>query len=383
MRPSNTVYCFIAAFSLLLSGCATTAQNNSSEHSQSNQPMTASTIYNAGKEAMNTGGHQEAIRHFNTLITQYPVDKFALQGRLELAYAYHKTGQGSSTIATTERFINDHPQHKNADYAYYLRGLSAYETALAKLNQGVTSIPFEVPMALTFLNELNNHYPDGKYSDDTHQRINTLNERVAQLLVFSAKHHLDQSNPAKAALLARQVVDDYSTTSSLQEAAIITNQTYQLLGLSNSQQHNNTIARMAPVLTPMPIPAPAPTMASPQHQPATTVATLAAPKNLMASSKTIRDTDWLISQEPQLFTIQVLGTENEALLRQQIKNGGLTNKVAYYKKNRGDIAWFSLVYGSYTSHDAALTASRSLPVSLRKNKPWIRKIGDIQASLSE
>ncbi|MCF6323093.1 MAG: outer membrane protein assembly factor BamD [Gammaproteobacteria bacterium] len=353
MRPSNTVYCFIAAFSLLLSGCATTAQN-SSEDSQANQRMSANAIYNAGKEAMNTGDHQGAIHHFNTLITQYPVDKFARQGQLELAYAYHKIGQSSSTIATTERFINDHPQHKNSDYAYYLRALSAYEMAIRKLDAGATVIPFEVPMALTFLNELSNHYPDGKYSEDTHQRINTLNERVAQLLVFSAQQQLDQGNPARAALLAKQVVDDHITTSAIQQAIIITNQAYKILGL------NNSIASMVPALVPTP-----------------------TSTNQMASSKTIRDTDWLMSQGPQLFTIQLLGTENEALLRQQIKNGGLTSKVAYYKKNRDDIAWFSLIYGSYTSRDAALTASQSLPASLRKNKPWIRKIGDIQASLNE
>ncbi len=372
MRPSNTVYCFIAAFSLLLSGCATTTQNSSSERSLENQRMTASAIYSSGKEAMSIDNHQAAIRHFNMLITQHPDDKFALQARLELAYAYHKTGLSSSTIATTERFINDHPQHKNRDYAYYLRGLSAYESAIRKLDAGLdagaTIIPFEVPMALIFLNELNNHYPDGKYSEDTHQRINTLNERVAQRLVFSAKQQLDQGNAARAALLARQVIDDYSTTSAIQQATIITNQAYQILGLSSSQQHNNSIARTVPALVPIPV---------------TAVATTPILKNLMASSNTIRDTDWLMSQGPQLFTIQVLGTENEALLRQQIKHGGLTNKVAYYKNNRDDSAWFSLIYGSYASRDAALTASQSLPASLRKNKPWIRKIGDIQASLSE
>ncbi|MBL1260902.1 MAG: outer membrane protein assembly factor BamD [Thiotrichaceae bacterium] len=370
MRPSNTVYCFIAAFSLLLSGCATTAQNSSSELPHENQHMTASTIYSSGKEAMNIGDNPAAIRHFNALITQFPTDKFALQGRLELAYAYHKTGQSSSTIATTERFINEHPQHKNSDYAYYLRGLSAYESAIRKLDAGATVIPFEVQMALTFLNELNNHYPDGKYSEDTRQRISALNERVAQRLVFSAKQQLDLGNPASAALLAKQVVDDYSTTSALQQAAIITNQAYQILGLNSSPPHNHAAAKMEPALVPTPVPSPV-------------ITATPGPKNLMASSKTIRDTHWLMSQGPQLFTIQVLGTENEALLRQQIKNGGLTNKVAYYKKNRGDIAWFSLVYGSYTSREAALTASQSLPASLSKNKPWIRKIGDIQASLSE
>jgi len=376
MRPTKPVYCFIAAFSLLLSGCATTAQN-SGKPAESNQQMTASAIYSAGKEAMNLGDHQGAIHHFNTLITQYPADKFALQGRLELAYAYHKNGQSSSTIATTERFINDHPQHKNNDYAYYLRGLSAYETAIRKLNAGVTAIPFEVPMAISYLDELNKRFPDGKYSADTLQRINTLNERTAQLLVFSAKQQLDQNNPAKAALLAKQVVDDYPSTAAIQEAAIVTNQAYRLLGLSNSAQQNSAMAEIAPAF----VPAPAPAMTSTNTQPQPAVATSA--NNLMTPSKTIRDTSWLMAQGPELFTIQVLGTENEALLRQQIKNGGLTNKVAYYKKSRDGIAWYSLVYGSYASRDAAVTASLSLPDSLRKNKPWIRKIGDIQASLGE
>jgi len=376
MRPTYPVYCVIAAFSLLLSGCATTAQN-STKPAESKQQMTASAIYSAGKEAMNLGEHQGAIHHFNTLITQYPADKFAQQGRLELAYAYHKNGQSSSTIATTERFINDYPQHKNSDYAYYLRGLSAYETAIRKLDTGVTAIPFEAPMAISYLNELNHRFPDGKYSADTLQRINTLNERIAQLLVFSAKQQLDQSNPAKAALLAKQVVDDYPTTSAIQEAAIITNQAYRLLGLSHSAQQNSTMTGMAPAF----VPAPAPAMASTNTQPQPAAA--ASANNLMPPSKTIRDTSWLMAQGPELFTIQVLGTENEALLRQQIKNGGLTNKVAYYKKSRDGIAWYSLVYGSYTSRDAAVTASQSLPSSLRKNKPWIRKISDIQASLGE
>jgi len=57
--------------------------------------------------------------------------------------------------------------------------------------------------------------------------------------------------------------------------------------------------------------------------------------------------------------------------------------VAYYQKNRDGAPWFALVYGSYDSRAAAMTASKSLPGSLRKNKPWIRKIGDIQASLGK
>jgi len=372
MRPTHIVYCFVTAFSLLLAGCATTGQN-SAEHPQPDQRMTASAIYTTGKEAMNLGDHPGAIRHFNTLITQFPVDKFALQGRLELAYAYHKNGQTSSAIATTERFIADHPQHKNIDYAYYLRGLTAYEAAIRKLDRGANTTPYEAEMAIEFLNDLNSHFPDGKYSADTSQRINTLNERIAQQLLFSAKQQLDQNNPANAALLAKSVMDGYPESSTIKEAAIITNQAYQILGLNDSAQHDVTAASMTPAIEPQ----------APIAAPSTTASTTPVVANLMPPSKTIRDTAWVMSQSSNLFTIQVLGTENEVLLRHQIKSGGLLNKTAYYKKSREGAPWFSMIYGSYNSREAAQAAARALPPALRKSKPWIRKIGDIQASLGE
>ncbi len=373
MRPTNIVYCFITAFTLLLTGCAATGQN-SAEHQPPPQPMTASAIYSSGKEAMNSGDLQEAIRHFNMLITQYPSDNFALQGQLELAYAYHKNGQTSSTIATTERFISDHPQHKNVDYAYYLRGLTAYDAAIAKLDENVTPIPFEAKMALELLNELNNWFPDGKYNADTNQRIKTLNERIAQQLVASARQQLDQNNPAQAALLTKTVVKDYPDTSVIQEAVSVSDQAYKLLGLNSDGQHDghdSAIVSMTPAL------------ASHTPAPSTTTPAIPATENLMPISNTIRDTTWVMSQGAGLYTIQILGTENERLLRHQIKNGDYLDKAAYYKKTREGIPWYSLIYGSYNSREAAQAAAQTLPSSLRKSNPWVRKIGDIQASLDE
>ncbi len=377
MRPTNIVYSFITAFSLLLTGCTTTGQN-SAEHQQAPQPLTASAIYTAGKAAMNSDDLQGAIRHFNLLTTQYPDDNFALQGQLELAYAYHKSGQTSSTIATTERFISDHPQHKNVDYAYYLRGLTAYDAAIAKLDENTTPIPFEAKMALELLNEINNRFPDGKYNADTSQRIETLNERLAQRLVFSAKQQLDQSNPAQAALLAKTVTDDYPDTSAIQEAAMVTDQAYKLLGL-NSDGLNNGAQDSSAIATTTP--APESQIQAPAAS--TTTPVTAVTDNLMPPSNEIRDTTWVMSQGAGLYTIQILGTGNERLLRHQIKNSDLLDKVAYFKKSREGNPWYSLIYGSYNSREAAQAAAQTLPSALRKSNPWIRKIGDIQASLDE
>ncbi|HED39827.1 MAG TPA: outer membrane protein assembly factor BamD [Chromatiales bacterium] len=370
MRPTNIVYCFVTALSLLLAGCATTGEHHA-EQQQASQRTAASTLYSAGKEALSIGNQAGAIRHFNVLITQYPADKFAQQGELELAYAYHKSGQTSAAIATTERFIATYPQHKNIDYAYYLRGLTASEAALAKFDHGTDSTPYEAPMAIEFLNELINRFPDGKYSEDTAQRIDTLNERIAQQRLFSAKQQLDQNNPASAALLAKSVMEEYPQSSAIQEAAVITNQAYQMLELSDATEPPAAVAQT-------------PTTTSGPEQPAATITQPSATAdNMMPPSNTIRETSWVIAQPPERFTIQLLGTENEALLRHQIKSNGLLNEVAYYKKLREGAPWYSLIYGSYHSREAATAAAQALPPALRKGKPWIRKIGDIQASLSE
>ncbi|VAW88403.1 hypothetical protein MNBD_GAMMA17-2237 [hydrothermal vent metagenome] len=255
MRPINIIYCFVTVLLLLLAGCATTVPK-STDRDQSTQRMSANALYTAGKEAMNNGDPQGSIHHFNTLITQYPTNELTLQGRLELAYAYHKSGQTSATIATTERFINQHPQHKNIDYAYYLRGLTAYGAAIARLgtdistDTAITGAPYESHMALEFLHELINHFPNGKFSGDTRQRINELNERVALYLVIAAQQQFAQGNLAKAGLLAQSVVEEHPESASLQKAAIITNQAYQLLGLSGDNPLNVTIDQMKSTLKP-------------------------------------------------------------------------------------------------------------------------------------
>lgn len=392
MRPSPIVYCFIAAFSLLLSGCATTGQN-SAEQTATPSITTASALYTAGKEAMNSGDTQRAISAFNKLISQYPDDKFSLQGRLELAYAYHKSGQTSATIAATESFIKDFPQHKNSDYAYYLRGLSAYDAAVHQLNQEGGSVPYETTMALKFLNEFNQRFPEGKYSADADQRIDTLNERIAQRLVASAKQALDESNPAQAALLAKSVVEEYPNTSVIQEAAIVTNQAYRVLGLSSD---GTAIASTAAAITPVAAAVITPTIELPVQTTTDTVSNSAPTSasdsqandsqvstNEMAASDTIRGTTWVRSQAAEHYTIQVLGTESEVMLRQQIERNKLQNDVAYYQRTRDGSIWYSLIYGSYASRSAAESAAKTLPPVLRNNQPWIRKIGDIQASLAE
>lgn len=396
MRATNIIYCFVTAFLFLLTGCASTAQK-STDGNQSTPRLSASALYSAGKEALKSGEHQSAIRHFNTLATEYPVDKFVLQGQLELAYAYHVSGQTSSTIAITERFIKAHPQHKNIDYAYYLRGLTAYQAAIAKLDSSLDEeiiattapIPYEAQMALRFLHEIKQRFPDGKYSADTSQRIKTLNERVAQRLIFIAKQQLDQGDPARAALLAKTVIDEYPESSVIQAAAVITNQTHQLLELINDKQHNTTIAEVkAPLNSP---PQATATTAPVTNREANSTSLRSDTQddtlpvtdhvtNLPPSSK-IRDTAWVMLQRADRYTIQVLSAENETLLRQQIKRNDLQDKVAYFKMSRKDTTWYSLIYGSYATHAEAQTATETLPASLRQSKAWIRKIGDIQTSL--
>ena len=55
-----------------------------------------------------------------------PFGEFAEQAQLELIYARYMTYDLEGARSSADRFIRLHPGHDSVDYAYYLKGLSAY-----------------------------------------------------------------------------------------------------------------------------------------------------------------------------------------------------------------------------------------------------------------
>jgi outer membrane protein assembly factor BamD len=93
----------------------------------------AQKLYAEAKDSMASRDWPKAIRYLEKLEARYPYGRFAQQAQLEVAYCYWKEGERASAVAAVDRFIKLHPNHANADYAWYLKGMITFNETLGVL----------------------------------------------------------------------------------------------------------------------------------------------------------------------------------------------------------------------------------------------------------
>jgi len=88
------------------------------------------------------------------------------------------------------------------------------------------------------------------------------------------------------------------------------------------------------------------------------------------TNTTLNASDWILKQDPNAYTIQIVASPNEKNLIDFAKKNSLKENTAYYQKSSADKAWFILVYGTYTSREDALKSIEQLSDTLKKNTPY-------------
>jgi TPR repeat protein len=94
-----------------------------------------------------------------------------------------------------------------------------------------------------------------------------------------------------------------------------------------------------------------------------------------------RRDDWIRSQPPERFTLQLVTASSEQSVADLIARGGLGANTAYFRRSLNGGVGYTLVHGVYASKLEAQDALASLPTSFQKSKPWVRSFADIQALL--
>jgi succinoglycan biosynthesis transport protein ExoP len=97
---------------------------------------------------------------------------------------------------------------------------------------------------------------------------------------------------------------------------------------------------------------------------------------------TIKGESWILKQNPDLYTIQLLGSVDRQSLLRFARTHGIENKVACYHKFHKGIDWYSLIYGLYPKCAVAREELKNLPDELLKSSPWILSVADIQKSIN-
>ncbi|SDO25643.1 outer membrane protein assembly factor BamD [Vreelandella arcis] len=226
----------------LLAGCAS---NDTTSNEDRYAGVAERELYDSARDALDANHFSTAIERLEALDTRYPFGEHAEQAQLELVYAYYENDNWEEARAAASRFIRLHPDHPQVDYAYYLRGLSAWQAGrfslerlrlidISKRDLGATRD------AYGDFRELIQRYPQSEYAPDAQQRIVYLRELLARHELHVADYYLRRGAYLAAVERGRWVIENYPEANATHDALATMVEGYQ--GLEMDDRANEVLA---------------------------------------------------------------------------------------------------------------------------------------------
>ena len=195
-------------------------------------------LYQQAQADLDNKSYTSAISKLKALESRYPFGRFAEQAQLELIYAYYRNVEPEAARSAAERFIRLHPQHPNVDYAYYLKGLAAFDQDngllarfmpldMSKRDPGAARDSYNEFARLT------SRYPNSRYAPDAKQRMIFLRNRLAANEVHVGQYYLTRKAYVAAANRGRYVVENFQETPAVGDGLALMVEAYQHLGLDD------------------------------------------------------------------------------------------------------------------------------------------------------
>jgi outer membrane protein assembly factor BamD len=228
----------VALTAALLAGCAS---NEVAPDLQEQE------LYQQAQTSLDAGRYTRAVDQLEALDTRFPFGNYAEQAQLELIYAYYQVDNWEAARAAASRFIRLHPDHPQVDYAYYMRGLAAYQAGRFSL-EGMELIDISKRDlgasrdAYVDFGELVRRYPDSPYAADARQRIIYLRNVMARHELQVADFYLRKGAYVAAVERGRWVIEHYPQATATRDALAVMVEGY--LGLKMRDRARAVLATL-------------------------------------------------------------------------------------------------------------------------------------------
>lgn len=195
-------------------------------------------LFDEALSALSGERYSEAVEKLEKLEARYPFGRYSQQAQLELIYAYHKNFEAEAANAAADRFIRLNPNHENLDYAYYLKGLTAFEQDRTFLEK---FLPIDVKQrdpgsaldSFETFATLIDRFPNSQYSPDAQKRMLFLKNRLAGYEVDVARYYMRRGAYLAAANRGKYVIENLQETPAVPAALEVMYQAYVELELPN------------------------------------------------------------------------------------------------------------------------------------------------------
>lgn len=222
-----------------VSGCSWFGGGKDAKKEFDDEDTSEQILYRAGQKRLHSGNYQLAIQDLQRLEARFPFGRYAEQAQLELIYAHYMSFDHDSAIDAADRFVRLHPQHPKIDYAYYIKGLAAYDKSrslldkLFKTDASKRDASSARESYLQFAHLLR-QYPTSQYAADARQRMVYLRNLLARAEIHVANYYMRRGAHVAAANRARFVVENYSKSDSVDAALAILVEANHKLGLNDA-----------------------------------------------------------------------------------------------------------------------------------------------------
>lgn len=226
----------IIASAILLAAC-------SSQEDQGPKHTTEKDFYEAAQKQLNSRQWELAIDNLQALEANFPFGTYAEQAQLELIFAYYRNFEHEASTAAADRFIRLHPQHRNADYAYYMKGLSSFTEGSGMFERflptDLTSRdPGAARQSFAHFSQLLARYPNSQYAADARKRMIYLRNLLARYEIHVANYYLKRGAFVAAANRGRYVVENFQQTPAVPDALAVMVQSYHLIDMDELAEHS-------------------------------------------------------------------------------------------------------------------------------------------------
>jgi outer membrane protein assembly factor BamD len=234
-KPMPTQYLLrpVLAALALLAGLALSACGSDTPKIPDQPPEV---LYNKGYDMVQTGNFKQASTMFDEVERQHPYSTWATQAQLMSAYAHYVNNEYDDAIIGLEHFIDLHPGHRNAPYAYYLKALCYYEQIV-----DVGRDQRNTELALQSLAEVVARFPNTDYARDASLKLDLTRDHLAGKEMEIGRYYETRGLWVAAINRFRTVIERYQTTTHVPEALSRLVECYLALGVKDEAQNAGAV----------------------------------------------------------------------------------------------------------------------------------------------
>lgn len=195
-------------------------------------------MYREAQRHLKNENFSLAVRSLQGLESRYPFGQYAEQAQLELIYAHYSAYEFAAANEAADRFIRLHPRHPSVDYAYYMKGLAAYDIEPGFFSRFIPSDDTKrdvshIQTAFAEFAQLLARFPDSAYAPDARQRMVHMRNMLARTEIHVANYYFRRGAYMAALNRGKYVVEHMQQTPSVADGLAIMGQAYLLLGLDD------------------------------------------------------------------------------------------------------------------------------------------------------